>query len=223
MDEMMIQQIVEAVLKEMGAGPSASCCAEGSCKMLVIGDVADVPAHVAQGCQCLTIQDYIQNKNINRYEKVMITELTMTQLSDVAQGRDGSPESCAIVHALLSGIDVLMIEKALLHRKYSGKGSSRLYQTIENNVKLIQSYGVKMLKEQIHQTLEPPKPPKFQAPKLQVPKGNAQTNEDRVITEGIAQVIAARSQGTAYISKDAIVTPSAWDVFKAKGLQVVRQ
>ncbi len=70
------------------------------------------------------IDDYIQNKNIHRYQKILITSLTLMQMSDIAQGRDGSPEACAVINGLLNGLDVCMTEAAFPHRKYAGRAAA---------------------------------------------------------------------------------------------------
>ena len=164
MDEKLMKQIVEAVMQELMAQRSnASACTEGLDKLLVIGDLQAVPADMAEKYQIFLIDDYIQNKNIHRYQKILITSLTLVQMSDIAQGRDGSPEACAVIRGLLNGLDVCMAEAAFPHRKYAGKSSSRLYEVIENNARMLQSFGIKLLKEcKVGAPPIPAKPPKYQ-------------------------------------------------------------
>ena len=77
MDEKLMKQIVEAVMQELMAQRSnASACTEGLDKLLVIGDLQAVPADMAEKYQIFLIDDYIQNKNIHRYQKILITSLT---------------------------------------------------------------------------------------------------------------------------------------------------
>lgn len=69
-----MKQIVEAVMQELMAQRSnASACTEGLDKLLVIGDLQAVPADMAEKYQIFLIDDYIQNKNIHRYQKILIT------------------------------------------------------------------------------------------------------------------------------------------------------
>ena len=69
MDEKLMKQIVEAVMQELMAQRSnASACTEGMDKLLVIGDLQAVPADMAEKYQIFRIDDYIQNKNIHRYQ-----------------------------------------------------------------------------------------------------------------------------------------------------------
>ena len=121
MDEKLMKQIVEAVMQELMAQRSnASACTEGLDKLLVIGDLQAVPADMAEKYQIFLIDDYIQNKNIHRYQKILITSLTLVQMSDIAQGR-WFAGSCAVINGLLNGLDVCMTEAAFPHRKYAGK------------------------------------------------------------------------------------------------------
>ena len=225
MDEKLLKQIVDEVLKEVARGGfEDSSAREGYDKLLVVGDMADVPAKMRQDYQLLPVDDYMANRNVHRYQGIVITALTLTQLSDIAQGRDGSPESCAVVNALLAGIGVCMTEGALPHRKYAGKSSSRMYQVIENNVRLIQTYGVKLLgKDPASVVQAPARPPKYQAPPIQVPGGSARPNSDCLITEGIALQMIAGGARQVTVSECAIITPSAWDIFNRNDVEVLRQ
>jgi ethanolamine utilization protein len=225
MDEKLLKQIVDEVLKEVARGGfEDSSVREGYDKLLVVGDMADVPAKMRQDYQLLPVDDYMANRNVHRYQGIVITALTLTQLSDIAQGRDGSPESCAVVNALLAGINVCMTEGALPHRKYAGKSSSRMYQVIENNVRLIQTYGVKLLgKDPASVVQAPARPPKYQAPPIQVPGGSARPNSDCLITEGIALQMIAGGARQVTVSECAIITPSAWDIFNRNDVEVLRQ
>lgn len=225
MDERLMKQIVEAVMQELLAQKTTtSACTEGLDKLLVIGDLQAVPADMADHYQIFPIEDYIQNKNIHRYQKILITRLTLVQMSDIAQGRDGSPEACAVINGLLNGLDVCMTEAAFPHRKYAGKSSSRLYEVIENNARMLQSFGIKLLKEcKVTAAAIPARPPKYQAPPIQVPKGTGHTTTDRLITEDVARSLADSGDKTICLAGNAIVTPSAWDLFKQKGIEVIRK
>ncbi|MGN0204967.1 MAG: hypothetical protein ACI4BB_10515, partial [Coprococcus sp.] len=140
MDEVWMKQVVEAVLKELQAGKTAdSAYTEGMEKLLVIGDLDTVPQDMAGEYEFLTVEDYVQYSNIHRYQKILITRLSLAQLSDIAQGRDGSPEACAVITGLLNGLEVCITESAFPHKKYAGKSSSRLYEVIENNARMLQS------------------------------------------------------------------------------------
>lgn len=238
-DERIINSIVDAVLQEIrqekaGAG-TGNCsdmtlCQSADCgRLLVIGDLGAVPANLSCGSELLSIEDYIQYKRIRRYDGVVITRISLTQLSDIAQGRDSSPESCAVVNALLEGISVCMLEGALPHRRYADKHGSMMYQVIEKNVQLACSYGIKLISEKDMARTGPEiiKPPKYQAPPITVPAGNANTNFEKVITESMARAMVKKSdlagsgEKQVFFAKGTIVTPAAKDIFKSNDVKVV--
>lgn len=225
MDEVLMRQIVEAVMRELQGGqPPALACTEGMDKLLVVGDMDAVPCDIAGEYELFPVEDYVRYKNIHRYQKILITQLSMTQMSDIAQGRDGSPEACAVINGLLNGLEVCITEAAFPHRKYAGKSSSRLYEVIENNARMMQSFGVKLLKEsRITANPAPVKPPKYQAPPVVVPAGSACVNSDKLITEDAARSMTAGGEKEVYLAKGAIVTPLAWDIFRQKGVTVTRK
>jgi hypothetical protein len=191
--------------------------------MLVVGEVSLVPPQMADSCEILPIEDYVRYGNIHRYQKILITCLTMTQVSDIAQGRDGSPEADAVVNGLLNGTEVCMLEEALPHRKYAGKGSSRLYAVIENNVRLIQTFGVKLIKKSEPVIQQPVRPAKHQAPPVTVPRGSGCPNTESLITEAVARSLVAGGEDSICLARNAIITPSAWDVFTRQRVQVIRK
>lgn len=225
MDEVLMKQIVQAVMRELqNSEAAASACTEGMDKMLVIGDMNAVPQDIAGEYELLSVEDYVSYGNIRRYRKILITRLSLTQMSDIAQGRDGSPEACAVIKGLLNGLEVSITEAAFPHRKYAGKSSSRLYEVIENNARMIQSFGVKLVKEsRITVNPAPVKPPKYQAPPVVVPAGTARANNDKLITEDVARSLISGGDKAICLTKDAIVTPSAWDVFREKGVEISRK
>ena len=168
-----------------------------------------------------------KHQQIRRYDGVVITNVTLTQLSDIALGRDASPESCAVVYALLEGLNVCLLESALPHRRYADKHGSMMYQVLERNVQLVMSYGVKLLadKDIRERNTETVRPPKYQAPPVAVPSGHANVNCEKVITESMASAMIKGGELAAGGEKvefpaGTIITPSAKDVFKSNGIDV---
>lgn len=221
--EALIQAVVEQVLKAISVPEKESLSEEGMDRLLVIGDIKKVPETFGRDYKAESIDDYISFKNIRRYKKVLITELSLTQLSDIALGRDGAPESCAVVYALLSGIDVALLENALPHRRFAGRGSAGLYAVIEKNVNALQTYGVKLLKEEKPVIVKEARPPKYAVRETAAPKGSLKPNISRLITEERAISLIKDCGGAVEIPADAIVTPSAWDIFDRHKIKVIRQ
>lgn len=224
MDEAVLRQIVEAVLQELGQSGGRNPACDGYDRLLVVGDPADVPEKLRQNYEVLPIDDYKCNRNIRRYQAILITKLDLAALSDIALGRDGCPESCAVVNGLLAGLDVCMLESALPHRKYAGKGSSRLYQLIESNVRLIQTFGVKMLGQApVVPAAANVNPPIHRLPEVSAPKGSGMPNADRLITESAAREMVLKCGPEIRLPAGTMITPSAWDIFIRNHINVVRE
>lgn len=216
----LVEQVTQQVLAALG-GEQAACSPqqEGFAKVLVVGDGADcLPEALRRDAVVLDIEDYRTNRNILRYDKVVIAKLNITQLADIAQGRIGDEVSCAVLHALLNGIDTLILENALSFRKFAGKGSTALYHLLESYAQTLQVFGVKPVgrAQPAQRELPPPKPPKFKAPTVTAPRGSARPNEGCLVTE--AQALAMVKAGEVCLPEGAILTPSARDVFAQAGV-----
>ena len=229
MDELNVQQLVEAVTKQVlaaiEAGGQAAAAQEGKEKILVIGDPSHVPEVLIRNAAVYPLEDYKTARNILRYQKVILGELTLAQLADIALGRDGDAVSCAAVQALLNGVEVWMLEEALPHRKCAGKGNSSLYQMLEGYVRTLQVFGVKLAdRDKLCRPAEKPAaPPKFQAPAPAVPKGTACPNSGRLITETMALEMLEQAGETVRLARGTILTPSARDVFTRARVRVEQE
>ena len=212
--EQIVEQVTRQVLSALGQGKSPDAQTEGLPKVLVVGGAGqDVPECYRRDVVLLDIEDYRTNRNILRYDRVLIAHLNITQLADIAQGRIGDEVSCAVVHALLNGIETLLLEDALAFRKFSGKGSTALYQLLEGYAQTLQVFGVKPAARKAPlPEPEAAKPAKYAPPPVQTPRGSAVPNASRLITE--AEAMALVRQGTdIFLPAGAIITPAAKDVF----------
>lgn len=215
--EQVTRRVLEAVA-ERGSKPAPET--DGFCKVLVVGGKTDeVPEALRRHAVLYDLEDYRAHQNILRYDRVLICALTVTQLCDIAQGRIGDAASCAVVHALLAGVETLMDDGACSYRKYAGRGSTALYQLLEGYERTLRAFGVKPPERTYDRPLPEAKPPKYAAPPVSVPKGSARPNFSRLITEAEAEQLAARG-GAVRLPAGAIVTPSARDVFAAAGVSV---
>lgn len=218
----LVEEISRLVLAELQKQTNAAQADEGKDHYLVVGDITAVPELLSRGAVLHALQEYETNGNILCYQKVLITKLTLVQLADIAQGRNADAGSCAVVHALLNGIDVVMPETALPHRQFAGKGSKGLYALLENYVQTLQTFGVKLLGSEklVEPKVVPIKPPKYQAPVPEPVQGTARPNSRQLITEPEAQVLAANAKESVCIPENAILTPSARDVFARARLEI---
>ena len=196
---------------------------EGREKLLVIGDSSLLSQEMTRDRVVCTVEDYKQHQNIRRYRLVAVTRLSLTELADIAQGRDAGVNQCAVIQALLQGVDVYLYEEALPHRVHAGKGSGVFYAMLENYVRTLRTFGVKPADRRPRETLAPAvKPARFLAPPPEVPAGSAVPNSQRLITEETARAMVAGG-GQVLIPRGAIVTPAAWDVFNQGLAEVERE
>lgn len=214
----LVTQQVMAVMDKQGAVPVTQDCE----KVLVIGKTdKPLPKELSRDCAVMDIADYCTHKDILRYSKVVVTKLTITQLADIALGRTGDEVSCAVVYALLSGVDVILLEDALTFRRFKDKGSNALYNLLEQYVNTLQVFGVKIHRPKQQIVLAEAKPAKFSKLPAEVPQGTVVPNASRLITEREARQLV--TQGNAIrLPAEAIITPLARDVFSQAGVSVIK-
>lgn len=216
----IVEMVTRQVMAALGDAPQQSGKQDGLSKILVIGGSGqELPDELKQDAVLFDMEDYKRNQNILHYHQVAIVHLTITQMVDIAQGRIGDEVSCAVVHALLNGVSTSMLETALPHRRYAGKGSTPLYALLENYAQTLQVFGVKLLKKQIRAEAPAVKPPRYAAPPAVPPKGSASPNGSRLITETDALEMV-KSGGSVCLPRGAILTPSARDVFTRAGIEL---
>lgn len=219
--EELVRLVTDQVVRVLSQG--GGCPAEeGREKVLAAGDPALVPPELAEGRVVCPLEDYKAHRNILRYSRVVITDLTLTELSDIALGRDAGVKQCAVLQALLQGVDVFLREEGLPFKTWSGRGSKVLHSLLSGYVQTLRTFGVKPAKQWKPEPVPEARPPKFQAPAVEVPVGTARPNAQRLVTEDGARTLV-KSGGPVTLARDAIVTPAAWDVLRAAGVEIVKE
>lgn len=219
--EELVRLVTDQVVRVLSQG--GGCPAEeGREKVLAAGDPALVPPELAEGRVVCPLEDYKAHRNILRYSRVVITDLTLTELSDIALGRDAGVKQCAVLQALLQGVDVFLLEEGLPFKTWSGRGSKVLHSLLSGYVQTLRTFGVKPAKQWKPEPVPEARPPKFQAPAVEVPAGTARPNAQRLVTEDGARALV-KSGGPVALARDAIVTPAAWDVLRAAGVEIVKE
>ena len=214
---LVTQQVLAAMDKHSGSADT-----EGFGKVLVVGQSdTPVPEELCRDSVLLDLEDYSTHKNILRYNKVVVVKLSITQLADIALGRPGDEASCAVIYALLSGVDVIMLEDALSFRRFAGKGSNGLYNLLEQYAKTLQVFGIKTYSPKPKVVEPEAKPAKFTHIPAEVPRGSAKPNVSRLITETEARQLVIQGN-PVHLPADAIITPLARDVFSQAGVTVSR-
>lgn len=216
--DLVTRQVLSAVKAQETSGAPRT---EGLAKVLVVGRPGtELPEELVRDAVVYELEDYKGCKNILRYDRVVIAHLTTLQLADIALGRPGDEAACAVLYALLSGVDVFLMEDALSFRRFAGKGSTALYHLLEGYAQTLQIFGVKQVSRQRRREPPPAKPPKFAAPPVSVPAGSASPNADRLITESRALELV-KAGGSLRLPERAIITPAARDVFAQAGVEPV--
>lgn len=217
--ELVTRQVVAALEKRREEETPVS---DGRKRVLIVGKPRKaLPESLLRRAVLYDIEDYRTCQDVLRYDRIVIASLTITQLSDIAHGRSGDAETCAVVHGLLEGVECVMPEDAPSYKRYEGRGSAALYRMLEGYERTLRAFGVKTAGNERTFAEIPAKPPKFSAPPLNVPQGSARPNFAHLITEAEAERLTAQG-GEVTLPAGAIVTPLARDVFAAAGV-VVRE
>lgn len=227
MNQSELERIAELVTRQVlaameGTPPDCAAQQDGRPRMLVIGPAGSpVPEHLCRNAVRLELCDYQANRNILRYDLLVIAQLSTAQLADIALGRETDDGVCAVLHALLNGIDVYMLDSALSFRQYAGKGSTALYRLLESYARTLGVFGVKLVDPRPAPAVPAePKPPKFKAPAVEAPRGSAVPNAGRLITEDGAAALL-KNGGPVRIPAGAIVTPLARDLLSRSGAELI--
>ena len=214
MNQTELEQIVELVTRQVlaavnGASADGARADDRRPRVLVLGD--DTAREEELGCSgavVLGLDDYERCQNILRYDRVVIARLTLTQLVDISNGRVGDSVSCAVIHALLSGVDTVIREDAYPHRKFAGKGSTALYQLLEKCAQTLQTFGIKPVGRSAQTAACRQKPSALSRAPAQP---ECKPERKRLITEADARAMV-RQGSCVELPGDAILTPSARDV-----------
>ena len=189
---------------------------EGKARCLVLGDSDHIPQALRRDAVLLGLEDYQTHQTITNYARVLITRLDFADLADIALGRGGTPAARAVCCALLQGTEVLLLECALPHRAFAGRGSTALYQLLERYVNTLQVFGVKLLGGG-DATLAL----RGGVPEPKVPV-RREVRDVCLITEALAQALAKDAQELD-IPAGTLITPAAMDIFQASHTTLIRR
>ena len=213
--ESIVSAVTERVLAVLEQSQDTVCPKdEGKPKYLYFGDALNLPQKWKLEAELLSETDYQKYGNILRYQRVVISEMDPVDLADISIARPTSVLARAVWEALLNGIEVLLMESALSHRRYSGHACPALYRMMEGHVNTLQTYGVRLIS--------------VDSPMLHMSQNTNQIAEcvERedllLITEEIAKDLAVKAK-ELLVSKRCIITPAAMDVFKNMHTTLVRR
>ena len=214
MDE-LVRLITEQVLASLhNENNLAETGHAGKKKCLVLGEAEHMPEALAQDMILLDVKDYETTRDILRYDRVLITKLTMRQLANLAMGCPGDSLCCAVCQALLQGVDVLMTQDAAPHRRYAGKGSPAFYRMLEGYMNTLQEFGVKLIQKD--------EPLADMPVNKQDEPGWFEVTDTKLITVEMAERLVKRASALV-VPTGTLITPAAMDVFKEARTALTRR
>ena len=225
MDQNELEKIVALVTRQVMAAMENKGCtaiAEDRDMLLVCGCADAVPKDLSRDMVLMDLEDYRTHKEITRYKRVVVTKLHIAQLADIALGRPTDEVSCAVTYALLSGVEVIMLEDALTFRRFKDKGSNALYNTLEKYARTLSVYGVKTYRPKSNIVVPGAQLARFAQQTPAVPRGSAMPNVGKLVTETDARLLIMAQGNPVRIPVGSIITPPARDVCAHAGVEVSR-
>lgn len=211
MDEQLIREITAQVVRMLnknGNFPGQQCTDMG--KVLVAGPVTLWAEKMCENLRIYDACEFNPDDDIKAYEKVIITHLSLTDLSDITSLREASGVSAAVLQSLLSGIPVIMSEDVLDQYKYKGTGNRRLYEEIGKRMQQLQDYGVCVVSFKESRSVD-----------FQLVSDTGFYSKRKLITEQEAKQIADESTGPVHLACGTIVTPLARDLFRHRNIEII--
>ena len=205
--EQLVELITREVMRMMGDSVEPDAAEKAGCPhVLVIGSPDKLPVHIRNKYNLHTIECYTCEADMDKFEKIYITELNLTELADIALGRNTRAVQCAVISGLLCGKEIFLMECALEFRKKSTVMSRGFYQLLEGYVRTLQSFDIKLVNGQTP------------IDKYTVRSGPGDDLPEGIITEAMAIAMLEKCTDTVILlKKGTVVTPSAKDVFLHAG------
>lgn len=205
--EQLVELITREVMRIVGDSVEPDTADKPGCPdVLVIGSPDKLPVHIRKKYNLRTMERYTCPEDIEKFEKIYITQLNLVELADIALGRNTKAVQCAVISGLLCGKEIFLMECALDFRKNSNTMSRGFYQLLEGYVRTLQSFGIKLVNGQTP------------IDKYTVRSGPGDDLPEGIITEAMAVAMLEKcTDSVILLKKGTIVTPSAKDVFMHAG------
>ncbi|MGL4344060.1 MAG: hypothetical protein ACRCTE_02605 [Cellulosilyticaceae bacterium] len=161
-------------------------------------------------------------------EVVIVTELGIDLISQVALGMGQSPEAKIILEALLRGKPVYVLEQGITYRRYKSTAHRTLYGVYSEYENKIKQYGVRLIHDVVEvladmradykkvqqvEAIEPEVTRSHESINLQSKKVILEADLTRAYIQGITEVL---------VRKNAIITPLAGDYIRGHHLVIKR-
>lgn len=177
---------------------------------LIIGNVENLPDIERKKYNFFKLEKCQSIDDVERFEKIFVETLSLTELADIAMGRDAGCTQKAVVGALLKGKKIAILESALPHKKYAYKSDRTFYQIYEEYVRKLKGTKIQFITGKSFYNMYAANA----MPDPDIPEG--------IITESVARVMAMNCVNDEIkIKKGTVITPSAFDIFNSVGKKVV--
>lgn len=208
--EQLIEKITKEIISILKETSSFSQAKNLLPDVLVIGDVEKLPDIERKKYNFYCLEKCTSTDDIEKFEKVFVEKLTLTELSDIALGRDDGYVQKAVIGALLLGKEVAILDSALPHRKYAFTSDRSYFQVYEEYVRILKGMKIRFITGKSYYNVYVANA----MPDPDIPEG--------VITESVARVMVRNCVSDKIdIKKGSIITPSAYDVFNSAGKKAI--
>lgn len=209
------EQLIELITKEVISALNGETACFRAVKnalpnALVIGNIEKLPDIEKRKYNFYSLEKIADVKDMSRFDKVFVETLTLTELADIALGRDEGNVQKAVIGALLLGKEVAILDSALPHKQFAYRANRSYYQVYEEYVRKLKAMNIRFITGKSYYNVYA----KNAMPDPDIPEG--------IITESVARVMVMNCvDDVIKIKRGSVITPSAYDVFNAAGKKTI--
>lgn len=220
----LIAEIVNQVLKELKQSnkvPPSSSSHPTLPKLIVIGTFDPIQLSPLKGAyELVTLA--LAGKDC---EAVLVTEVSLNLLSQLALGNTSTRESFMIIDELLKGKKVYILEEGITYRHFKQSAPRNLYNLYQSYEERLEQYGITLI-SRIDDLLLPSRPNKFpySLPPLDaqvVPSKTISFKGKKLLHESDLTKIYLQGHSAIIVDSKTIITPLAEDFIKSHHLKVI--
>lgn len=192
-EQQLVATIVAEITKQLGLGHQLT-------KTVVIGpNQTKYPSLTPELCQ-------------ESWEEVLITQLSPSDLGQLALGLGQGYANQFILEALLLGKKVYLLRDALIYRQYQGTSPQSLYERYAGYETQLIGFGVRLI-DQLGEMFTPP-------------EGTVQKTSHQIkgklLTGAMVQKLAEQGIKDLDLAHNTLITPQAADFLKDHKISVAR-
>ncbi len=180
--------------------------------ILVLGSRSKISEQLEGSCNLVPVEEYAKDGQIDKYNAVIITELSHANLADIALLRDDNPFPCAAIKAMLTRKKVYKLSNAEDYKKYNN-ANPNILKILKNYSQILKSFGIE---EVDNVSLE-----RICNKNICSSSSFANvTTGEKFISEQKAKELAKGDVKTVTFKKGIILSPLAKDVFSSAHIKI---